>query len=130
MFGSLRRENAHLKRLVETRTEQRDDARKLAGIHQGNLTRMAQARAAQHDEVTRLRTEAEQLANAHAAELERLRASRDAVPSDIGNLHRELAKTRRLLAATQKQLDDATGRGDAGLLTVRPRPADKKEARA
>jgi chromosome segregation ATPase len=38
---------------------------------------------------------------------------------------RELAALRRQLAVTQKQLDDATRTGDVGLLTVRPRPADK-----
>lgn len=42
---------------VERLVEQRDDARKLAGIHQGNLVRMAQAHAALHDENTQLRKE-------------------------------------------------------------------------
>jgi hypothetical protein len=56
-----KRHNKQLQRRVETLIEQRDDARKLAGIHQGNLVRMAQARAAQHEEVTRLRKEAADL---------------------------------------------------------------------
>lgn len=42
MFGSLRRENDRLRRLVAARTQQRDDARKLANTFRGNAARIAQ----------------------------------------------------------------------------------------
>jgi hypothetical protein len=45
-----------------------------------------------------------------------------AAPVDVDA---EVSALRRQLAATQKALDDATRTGDVGLLTVRPRLADK-----
>ncbi|MEU4348273.1 hypothetical protein [Streptomyces sp. NPDC023838] len=41
MFGAKSREIARLRDLVQVRTDQRDDARKLAGIHSGALHRVA-----------------------------------------------------------------------------------------
>jgi membrane protein involved in colicin uptake len=84
----------------------------------------------QADRIIRLERQAETVQAEHAAELERLRAIHAAEMSNAERLHRELAEARRQLRVTQKQLDDATKGGDAGLLAVRPRPADKGQVTA
>jgi hypothetical protein len=66
-FGNKQRHIERLQRRIQTVVEERDDARKLAAIHQGNLTRMAKARAAQHDQVIDLRKQVEQLTEEAAA---------------------------------------------------------------
>jgi hypothetical protein len=62
LFG--RREKRKIEeqaRRIEQLFEQRNEARTLAGIHQGNLVRMAQARSGQHDENVQLRKEVDSL---------------------------------------------------------------------
>jgi chromosome segregation ATPase len=93
-----KRHNKQLQRRVETLVEQRDDARKLAGIHQGNLMRMAQARANEHDEVTALRKENEALTVQAAA--------RAAIAQDRGNA---LGRLSNRLANIEGEYDHIDG---------------------
>jgi uncharacterized protein involved in exopolysaccharide biosynthesis len=65
----------------------------------------------------------------HAAELEQLRGGRAAESDNVAVLRRELDIARRRLAATQKQLDDATCMGDLGWESRKPSQAGAGEGR-
>jgi hypothetical protein len=136
-FGSKSREITHLKRLVKSRTIQRDNARKLASIHRANLKRTSARNSGLLDLLTdtqRARDAAQNRAveaTRHAgllgSEHEPLANRLDRMVRACTRLRAELAAQHRVNDRLSDQLMGAMGYTDTALIALGVAETDGRE---